>query len=283
MIKPSGMTITPAVSTAMTSPTVPHHHLLQQQKTSRVSNFSVASLLADTRPSQLSVAAAAQLMLPLLPPSSLATTILTAPSMTSPINLKSPSSLITANNNNSTSSNNNNSNASESENRRNSLPTNLSNSESLQHHRLHGHHLPHQLLRMNGNNSPTSNSTSRNDRHTPHSSVSAESDNEYDSNADDDDNSIVDIEDLRNESSTTPPNFEIENSTRMLMASAANAALGNHVPIRPTPFSALAAATAAAWNGMGNGGPAWPGARQMPLFGSNMFPGQGFGGHVGGG
>lgn len=272
------MTITPAVSTAMTSPTVPHHHLLQQQKTSRVSNFSVASLLADTRPSQLSVAAAAQLMLPLLPPSSLATTTLTATSMTSPINLKSPSSLITANNNNNSSNNNN---ASESENRRNSLPTNLSqNSETLQHHRLHGHH---QLLRMNGNNSPTSNSTSKHDRHTPHSSVSAESDIEYDSNADDDDNSIVDIEDLRNESSTTPPNFEIEKSTRMLMASAANAALGNHVPIRPTPFSALAAA-AAAWNGMGSGGLPWPGARQMPPFGSGMFPGQGFGGgHVGGG
>lgn len=49
-------------------------------------------------------------------------------------------------------------------------------------------------------------------------------------------------------------------------------ALG-HVPIRPTPFSALAAA-AAAWGGM-----PWPGARQMGPFGPpGMFPGQGFGG-----
>lgn len=53
-------------------------------------------------------------------------------------------------------------------------------------------------------------------------------------------------------------------------------ALG-HVPIRPTPFSALAAA-AAAWGGM-----PWPGARQMAPFGPpGMFPGQGFGGGHGG-
>ncbi|EDW39090.1 GL13893 [Drosophila persimilis] len=50
-----------------------------------------------------------------------------------------------------------------------------------------------------------------------------------------------------------------------------------HVPIRPTPFSALAAA-AVAWGSMGAGVP-WPGARQMPPFGPpGLFPGQGFGG-----
>lgn len=50
-----------------------------------------------------------------------------------------------------------------------------------------------------------------------------------------------------------------------------------HVPIRPTPFSALAAA-AVAWTGMGGGVP-WPGTRQMPPFGPpGMFPGAGFGG-----
>lgn len=47
---------------------------------------------------------------------------------------------------------------------------------------------------------------------------------------------------------------------------------GGPVPIRPTPFSALAAA-AVAW-----GGVPWPGARQMPHFGPpGLFPGQGFG------
>lgn len=150
-----------------------------------------------------------------------------------------------------------------------------------QHHRLHSHHL-HQQHQLNDSNSTTSNSTTKNERHTPHSSVSAESDIEYDSNADEDDNSIVDIEDLRNENSMTPPNNELDKSTQMLMATSA--ALGGHVPIRPTPFSALAAA-AAAWNGMGAAGLPWPGARQMPPFvGSGMFPGQAFGGgHVGGG
>lgn len=72
----------------------------------------------------------------------------------------------------------------------------------------------------------------------------------------------------------TPPNSgEIEKSRQMLMAT--QAALSGHVPIRPTPFSALAAA---AFHGIGAaGGIPWPG-RQMPAFPPGMFPGQGFGG-----
>lgn len=186
MIKSSGMTVT-AVRTAMTSPTVPG-----QQKVNRISNFSVASLLADTRPK--------------------------SPSQSSDL-----------------------------------MPTNLSQSSSspLSHH--------------------DSNSITKNERHTPHSSTESEVD--YDSNQED---SIVDIEDIHNENSSTPG---LDKSTNNMLSSPT---LG-HVPIRPTPFSALAAA-AAAWGGIGAGMP-WPGARQMGPFGPpGLFPGQGFGpGHGPGG
>lgn len=182
----SGMTVT-AVRTAMTSPTVP-----PQQKINRISNFSVASLLADTRPR--------------------------SPPLSADL-----------------------------------LPTNLSQSSSspLSHH--------------------DSNSITKNERYTPHSSTESEVD--YDSNQED---SIVDIEDIHNENCSTPG---LDKSSHNILASPT---LG-HVPIRPTPFSALAAA-AAAWGGMGGGMP-WPGARQMTPFGPpGLFPGQGFGpGHVPGG
>ena len=182
------MTVT-AVRTAMTSPTVS-----PQQKINRISNFSVASLLADTRP-------------------------------------RSP------------------------QNTADLLPTNLSQSSSspLSHH--------------------DSNSITKNERYTPHSST--ESSVDYDSNQEED--SIVDIEDIHNENSSTP-GLDKQSQNSILASSP----LG-HVPIRPTPFSALAAA-AAAWGNMGAGMP-WPNARQMPPFGPpGLFPGQGFGpGHVPGG
>jgi hypothetical protein len=100
--------------------------------------------------------------------------------------------------------------------------------------------------------------------HTPHSSIESD---DYDSNQED---SIVDIEDVQQQQ-------QIEKGTSLLPASA----LVGHV-VRPTPFSALAAA-AAAWGGMGGNVP-WPG-RQMPPFGPpGMFPGPGFGGgQLGGG
>lgn len=133
------------------------------------------------------------------------------------------------------------------------IPTNLSQSSSspISHH--------------------DSNSIAKNERHTPHSSTESEVD--YDSNQED---SIVDIEDIHNENCSTPG---LDKASHMLSTST----LGGHVPIRPTPFSALAAA-AAAWGGIG-AGMSWPGSRQMTPFGpSGLFPGQGFGpGHVPGG
>lgn len=266
------MTVTPAVSTAMTSPTVPLH-LLQQQKTSRVSNFSVDSLLADTRPASL---------LPPPPATSLST--ITSTALTSPINLKH-TNLLSANNqttitttaitsleNSLLSSTNLTQNSIVSPLAIASLQRNTLHQLQQQHQRNQQHH--HQHHQLNDSSSTTSNSTTKNERNTPHSSASAESDIEYDSNAEDDDNSIVDIEDVRNENSMTPPNnSEMEKSRQMLMATTA--ALG-HVPIRPTPFSALAAA--AAFHGIGTaGGIPWPGSRQMSAFPPGIFPGQGFG------
>lgn len=247
MIK-SSMTVTP-VSTAMTSPTVPHI-LQQQHKTSRISNFSVDSLLADTRPSSLASSPASTNLSP-----SITTTL------SSPINLKHQHLL--------------------------SAATHQTEHHSLAHNSitplaiasLQRSALLHQRNQLNDSSSTTS-STTKNERNTPHSSASAESDIEYDSNADDDDNSIVDIEDVRNENSMTPPNSgEIDKSRQMLMATHAALTAGQ-VPIRPTPFSALAAA--AAFHGIGTAsGIPWPGARQMQAF-PGMFPAQGFGaGHHG--
>lgn len=113
-----------------------------------------------------------------------------------------------------------------------------------------------------------SNST-KNERltHTPHSSIE-ESDVEYDSNQED---SIVDIED-HNDTSSPRPSSGLDKSQINLQSPT----LPGHHPIRPTPFSALAAA-AAAWGGMSGGVP-WPGARQLTPFGPpGLFPGQNFG------
>lgn len=212
------MTVTAAVRTAMTSPTVPHHLQQQQQKASRVSNFSVASLLADTRPPGALIKSMGS------PLSHNTHRNIHHHSSTAPTVATTIVDL---------------------------LPTNLSQSSSspISHH----------------DNSST---CTKNERHTPHSSTESEVD--YDSNQEED--SIVDIEDIRNDNSSTPN--ELDKSTQQMLA--ASSALGGHVPIRPTPFSALAAA-AAAWGGIGAGMP-WPGARQMPPFGPpGLFPGQGFG------
>lgn len=209
------MTVTAAVRTAMTSPTVPHHLQQQQQKASRVSNFSVASLLADTRPP------AATIIKP------------------------NPAQRL---NNNNTSSNNNlnlsNASAASATTIVDLLPTNLSQSSSspVSHH----------------DNSST---YTKNERHTPHSSTESEVD--YDSNQED---SIVDIEDLRNENTSTPN--ELDKHTQQMLA--AQSALSGHVPIRPMPF-----ALASVFNQFGGGVP-WPGARQMPFGAPGLFHGQGF-------
>lgn len=238
MIKSSGMTVTP-LRMAMTSPTVPtppsqhhihhhpqhqqqqqhqhqhqqHHQQHQQQKSStRISNFSVASLLADTRPK-------------------------------SPINTTTrltPTS--------GTGDRGGGGGATDIRHHTNELlvvgSVNLSQSSSS----------------PRSQHDSSSNKNDNDRSQTPHSSIESD---EYDSNQED---SIVDIEDVNNDSS------ELDKSSSGLLSSSA---LAGHVPIRPTPFSALAAA-AAAWGNMGGGMP-WPGARQMPPFGPpGLFPGQGF-------
>uniref|UniRef100_A0A336LZF9 CSON008908 protein n=1 Tax=Culicoides sonorensis TaxID=179676 RepID=A0A336LZF9_CULSO len=84
---------------------------------------------------------------------------------------------------------------------------------------------------------------------TPHSIVS---DEDYDSHQE---NSIVDIEDINNENSISST---VENSFNV-------STLNGQTPIRPTPFSALAAA-AAAWSGIG-GTLQWSNSRQVTSFG----------------
>lgn len=128
------------------------------------------------------------------------------------------------------------------------------------------------------------------ERHSPiGSSIDSELEyddelNEHDVEHDEEEDSIVDIEDMNADDDSprsTPDGPESSKSHASMPSSphilspAALAASG-HVPIRPTPFSALAAAVA--WGGIGGGVP-WPGARQMPPFGPpGLFPGQGFGG-----
>uniref|UniRef100_A0A1I8NV64 Homeobox domain-containing protein n=2 Tax=Stomoxys calcitrans TaxID=35570 RepID=A0A1I8NV64_STOCA len=137
--------------------------------------------------------------------------------------------------------------------------------------------------------------TAKCERHSPIGS-SIDSELEYDEDLNDQDldhdeeeDSIVDIEDMNADDSprSTPDGLDsskspdeghnsLANSPHLL--SPAVLAASGHGPIRPTPFSALAAA-AVAWGGIGGAGVPWPGARQMPPFGPpGLFPGQGFGG-----
>lgn len=147
------------------------------------------------------------------------------------------------------------------------------------------------------NSSATSNSsstlmhvTAKCERHSPiGSSIDSELEydeelNEHELEHDEEEDSIVDIEDMNADdsprstpdgldSSKSPDGHHSMGNSPHLISPAVLAASG-HGPIRPTPFSALAAA-AVAWGGIGQGVP-WPG-RQMPPFGPpGLFPGQGF-------
>lgn len=241
------MTVTP-LRTAMTSPTVPP----QPKANNRISNFSVASLLADTRPQKSPSAAG----------------------------LENTDLLISATN------------LSTSPDRRlahSPLSTSPAHLAALSHH----HHLQqqHQLVQaqlgeqQKGHNIISNHHLTKEDRLAhPARTVShtssehqngveghdTESDLEYYSNQEDEEeDSMVDIEDCNdNDSRSQSPKH-----MRRSPSSHQNPnQVGGPVPIRPTPFSALAAA-AVAW-----GGVPWPGARQMPPFGPpGLFPGQGFG------
>lgn len=232
------MTVTPLRTITMTSPTVTSMNN-KETKTSRISNFSVASLLADTRRSST-------------PPAHTAAAV---------IRVISESQHHIKNNNN-----NNNEHAMDIC----LVPKNL----SLNHNSSSSPNSSH------NNNDSCNNSIKLNDSelvesqrsHSPHSSIASDDYDDSMRDEEDDEDSIVDIEDVRNENST---NEKQAGQGGSLMP-------GQAPPIRPTPFSALAAA-AAAWS-MNNGGvPGWPG-RQMQAFGPpGLFQGQPFGGQLNGG
>ncbi|XP_052867011.1 muscle segmentation homeobox [Anopheles cruzii] len=274
MLKSSGMTVTP-VRMAMTSPTVP----LQQKSNSRISNFSVASLLADTRPKTpthqlhglISTALTSPTHSPISPliaqqhglPSGTTTTTTTASSATTMTPMTTPTPL---------------------PGRSPELPANLSSSH------LRGSCSPRS--QPDASSAKTADGTEGDvtGRDTPHSLLESD---DYDSHHDDEEeDSIVDIEDMDHELSGSGKGSGSPGSPsggHLGMpgphgGSPGAGPLAGHVPIRPTPFSALAAA-AAAWGGMAGGGVPWPGARQMagPFGPPGLFPGQGFGaGQLGG-
>jgi hypothetical protein len=223
MLNLSGMTVTPIRMVTMSSPSVTSIDSPPPMKTitSRISNFSVASLLADRR------------------------------SKTPP-----PSRIIAHHIHN----NNNNDIC--------LTPKNLSMSQASS------------CSPNSQNNDSSLNSIKHNDSdlldqrsHTPHSSIASD---EYDDSIHDEDDEDVDIEDMNSEHSTNGH----KSSPGLLTPQSLVG--GGPVPIRPTPFSALAAA-AAAWGGMNNGVGGWAG-RQMPPFGPpGLFPGQGFPNQMNGG
>lgn len=87
--------------------------------------------------------------------------------------------------------------------------------------------------------------------HTPHSSIASD---EYDSHQED---SIVDIEDINN-----------ENSEMTILKKYPCSSGSGSIPIRPTPFSAIAAA-AVSWSGVG-GGLQWSASRQLSTLNSTV-------------
>lgn len=82
---------------------------------------------------------------------------------------------------------------------------------------------------------------------TPHSSVASD---DYDSHLED---SIVDIEDINNENTEI---IQLKRNHKIPCSSVSGS-----IPIRPTPFSAIAAA-AVTWSGVG-GGLQWSASRQL--------------------
>ncbi|KAG5677713.1 hypothetical protein PVAND_007445 [Polypedilum vanderplanki] len=219
------MTVTPIRTITMTSPTVTSVDINKETKASKISNFSVASLLADTRSKAL------------------------------------PTQVFKNNNHHIFNHNNNDEISS-------LMPKNLSVSKT------DACNLP------NSNNDNDCSSNSLNNKlsdseiierksHTPHSSIASD---DFDESLHDDDeeDSIVDVEDVRNENSTNSSNVE---SPKSGDAMHAHQLVAGQALIRPTPFSALAAA-AAAW-GMNNGVPGWPNRQIPPPFRPpELFPGQ---------
>lgn len=252
------MTVTPIRVVTMSNPSVTSLDSPPQMKTvsSRLSNFSVASLLADNRSVKVSS-----------------------------LSSSSPTTVhhVVHNSNNNERKNNNHhisARLSPSSNNNNNdqfcpSPKNYSIS--------HANSCSPSTVQNNENNDSSNsirNADSdlldrRSQTQTPHSSIASD---EYDDSIhDDDDDEDVDIEDVNSENSTNEKRPSLNSSMPH------QSLIGGPVPLRPTPFSALAAA-AAAWGGMSaNGVPGWP-TRQMPPFGPHglPFPGQ-FSGQLNGG
>uniref|UniRef100_A0AAG5CVU4 Homeobox domain-containing protein n=1 Tax=Anopheles atroparvus TaxID=41427 RepID=A0AAG5CVU4_ANOAO len=266
MLKSSGMTVTP-VRMAMTSPTVP----MQQKSNSRISNFSVASLLADTRPKtphghHAIITSSATITTNTTP------THTHTPHSTPPHLLHGPHGALVLHPAMAVSA---------TTTTTTSLPgTSPGSSGDLMPANLSSHTTSSCSPRSQPDGASLQNAGEPDRADTPHSLLESD---DYDSNHDEEEDSIVDIEDMdqhehelsegrlggRKGSPGSPSSLGMPHGSPQ----AALAAAAGHVPIRPTPFSALAAA-AAAW-----GGVPWPGTRQMPPFGPpGLFPGQGFGG-----
>lgn len=224
------MTVTPIRTITMTSPTVTSVDINKETKASKISNFSVASLLADTRSKTF------------------------------------PASIFKHNNNHHNFNNNDEISS--------LMPKNLS--------------VPKTDLCLPNSHDNDCNSNSLNNKlsdsellerksHTPHSSIASE---DYDDSIheDDEEDSIVDVEDVKNDNSTNSSNIESPPKNDVLHA---HHLVAGQALIRPTPFSALAAA-AAAW-GMNNGVPGWPGRQMPPSFRPpDLFHGQGLPGQLNG-
>lgn len=235
--------MTPLRTTAMTSPTVPP----QPKANNRISNFSVASLLADTRPKSPSAA---------LEHTDLhisATNLSTSPDRRPAHSPTSPAHLAALHH---------------QQYLQQQALAHQANGDLKSHSLVNSHHHQHLTKAAAERLAHPARTLSHNSSENQTGEI--ESDIDYDSNQEDEEEgSMVDIEDCNED------NDSRSSQSPKHMRSSQNAgqnSSGGPVPIRPTPFSALAAA-AVAW-----GGVPWPGARQMPPFGPpGLFPGQGFG------
>lgn len=248
------MTVTPIRVVTMSNPSVTTLDSPPQMKTvsSRLSNFSVASLLADNRSVKVAL---------------------------SPVQDRRNNIVINSSSNHisarlSPNNNNNNNNDRFCPSPKNySLSHANSCSPTVQ---TNENNDSSNSIRHSADN--TDILERRSQTQTPHSSIASE---EYDDSIhdDDDDDEDVDIEDVNSENSTNEKRPSLSSSSMPHPS-----LIGGSVPLRPTPFSALAAA-AAAWGGMSaNGVPGWA-SRQMPPFGPHGlpgFPGQ-FSGQMNGG
>lgn len=107
----------------------------------------------------------------------------------------------------------------------------------------------------------------------PSSPANPSSDEEYDSNPEEEEDSIVDVEDLnQDQKSSDSPSKEDEQGESERQREFSKESILNHGPIRPTPFSALAAVYQAAHQNWPHQGMINPFGGPSPVFqGSTPF------------